>query len=424
MDSTKEEVVEYFIKYFNYNESNKKNIINEDISGDVLLQLKDKLEDCMEILGIKLGTYKKFKAYVEKYLDKFKDKEIKEAITAVSKPKEVKSFFENCLNFKENLNDLDGKGLISLDEQTMKKLGLNLGQRLKLFKYIKYFKNLRIQRNELEINKDSSEEEVAKFLKTRLNISQKSIDVLGLDGETFLELKIEEIDRIDQLTKEEKDNLKKYLRGEYKNEDKRKIESESEIIITKESSEEDVSKFLKKKIGLKEKSIEEFEGIDGETLLSLTDSEIDLLNTLTHKEKDKIKEYINNSKKGKKGIGLNEKNIEEELLNFEKKINLNELKEINIEKIVNIENKEKDILNDYNKNNYISNNNNDNPNNKNFSETENPNIFNYSLIPSIQNQTKNSYDFIEIFFVIGIRQKDYQEYKVFVQTQGVDKECK
>ena len=137
-ESTKEEVAEYFLKKYGITEEAKNNVIKEDISGDILLKLEDA---DYKYLKIKIGQYKKIQKYLDK--DKFKEKEIKEVITAKSNSDEVKNFFERCLNFKGNLNGLDGKGLIELDEEKMKKLGLNLGQRKKLPKYIEYFKTLR-----------------------------------------------------------------------------------------------------------------------------------------------------------------------------------------------------------------------------------------------------------------------------------------
>ena len=73
----------------------------------------------------------------------------------------------------------------------MIQFGLNLGQRLKLKKYFEHFKSLNDDLNKKankEITKDSTEQEVAEFLKIKLKFSQDSIDLLGFDAETFLDL--------------------------------------------------------------------------------------------------------------------------------------------------------------------------------------------------------------------------------------------
>ena len=67
------------------------------------------------------------------------------------------------------MNGLDGKGIMQLDEEGMEKLGVNVGQRIKLRKYIELFK---LEEN-ISINKKSSEEEVTNFLKVKLNFSQE-----------------------------------------------------------------------------------------------------------------------------------------------------------------------------------------------------------------------------------------------------------
>ena len=291
-NAKKEEVAEYFLKNYKITEEAKNNIIKEDISGDILLNINDA---DYKYLKIKIGQYKKIQKYLEKNKDNFKEKEIKEVITVKSKPEEIKNFFERCLNFKGNLNDLDGKGLIDLDEEGMKKLGLNLGQRKKLPKYIEYFKTLKIEEppkeeEEIIISKKSSEEEVAKFLEMRLKFSKDAIEALALDGESLYLLKDPDIDELTELTEKEKENLKKYL-NDSKNEDKK----EQIIVITKKSTNEEVAKFLKNKLGFKNESIEALD-LDGESIFLLKDSEIDELTELSEEERDNLKKFLNEEK--------------------------------------------------------------------------------------------------------------------------------
>ena len=208
VNSTPEDVANFF--YDNLKISNniiKNNIINMHIQGDVLLDLT---EDDFKSLGIKLGPKKKIQKYLELNKNNFKEKEIKEKITTSSNSEEIKIFFEKCLNFKGNLNNLNGNELIQLDGNKMKDLGLNLGQRKKLVKYINFFKTLKIENpKEEEVNKD-----FVMFLKQELNFSddsiKKIIEDFGLDAETLLLLNESDIEKM-EINKGEKINLIKYL---------------------------------------------------------------------------------------------------------------------------------------------------------------------------------------------------------------------
>ena len=127
-DSTKEEIANYFQKNFNILEETKNNLIKEDISGDILLDITDK--EFKSLLGIKPGHLIKIKNFLKKEKEKFSlVKEIKEKITIKSSVKKVESFLKRCLNFSGNSNTLDGKKLIELNEEEMAKYGFNLGQK-------------------------------------------------------------------------------------------------------------------------------------------------------------------------------------------------------------------------------------------------------------------------------------------------------
>ena len=126
----------------------------------------------------------------------------------------INKFFDKYLNIKENINKLDGKALFELSEEGMKELGLNLGQRRKLEKYIIYFKTKNedmSKKNKMILDINSSEEEVAKYLKEILNFCEESIEELGLVGETLFNLEEEDIEEFD-IKEEEKEKLKEYLR--------------------------------------------------------------------------------------------------------------------------------------------------------------------------------------------------------------------
>ena len=100
-NSSKEEVSDYFVKKFGINEEIRNNLINEDISGDILCDLD---KDDLRRLGLKIGPSKKILIFIRDNKDKFEEKKIDKKITVKSTPDDVKNFFINCLNFKGDLH--------------------------------------------------------------------------------------------------------------------------------------------------------------------------------------------------------------------------------------------------------------------------------------------------------------------------------
>ena len=138
--STKEEVGD-FITNLGLKEEVKNIIINEYITGDVLPLLT---VDELKSLGLKVGPAKKIIKQIENNKSKFKEKEIEIKIYPSSSKEEIVEFFEKYLEFKGDLNSMDGKGLLEIkDEEEMKKLGLKYGQRKRLinFIYINFYQN-------------------------------------------------------------------------------------------------------------------------------------------------------------------------------------------------------------------------------------------------------------------------------------------
>ena len=209
--STKEEVANYFHNSLHLNDEVKNIFLNEYISGDVLAELT-----AHDLNELNISPRQRILAFINKYASKFKEKKITEKITSNSSVGEIRNFFEKYLEFKGELNNLDGKGLLELTEERMKVLGLKFGQRKKLIKYIRCFKTLELadKEDKVLINKKSSSEEVSKFLRLKLNFSQDSIDILGLDGESLFDLIEEDINDVTEITEKEKENLKKFIRGE------------------------------------------------------------------------------------------------------------------------------------------------------------------------------------------------------------------
>ena len=160
----------------------------------------------------------------------------------------------------------------------MKKIGLYLGQRKKLNKYINYFNTLKIERpieqKLILLTKESNIEEVPIFLKQILNFSEDSINIMmeeEYDGEALI-FTIEEYWIEDpNIKEEEKNSLKNYLNIE--------------------SIEEEVFKFLKCKLNFRDESIKNMNesNFDAESLFLLEENDIQELVEISEEEKIKLK---------------------------------------------------------------------------------------------------------------------------------------
>ena len=81
----------------------------------------------------------------------------------------------------------------------------------KLEEKIQSFEDLNFKKNNIQIDQNSSEEDVSKFLKIHLNFSISSIEALGLDGESLFCLEESDIDGEEEITEEEKEKLKNFI---------------------------------------------------------------------------------------------------------------------------------------------------------------------------------------------------------------------
>ena len=155
LKSTCEEVANFFVKKFKIDTKLKDCLIKEGISGDVLLDLVK----YKNYFGFKPATWNQIKKFLERNKDLFKSKIVYENIS-IKDEKEIKIFFENYIGFKGNINDINNeKSILELKEEDMKNLGLNLGQRIRLLKFIidKTFK--------ITITKNSSTDETLNYVK-------------------------------------------------------------------------------------------------------------------------------------------------------------------------------------------------------------------------------------------------------------------
>ena len=341
--STKEEVADYFQKEFKISEEVKNKLIEEDISGDILLDIS--IQE-YKSFGIKPGSLVKIKNFLSKNEEKLKQQnEIKEKITIKSNAEEVKSFLERCLNFTKETNNLDGKGLIELDADGMTNLGLNFGQKLKIVKYINYFKTLKVEEEpineDITINENSSDEEVQKFLLLKCKITKEVVENLGIDAQSLFMFEDTDIDEMTELNEEQKELFKKNLnelklkqtnQEEETRQKEPEPEPEPEIVINENSTEEEVAKFLKIKLNFSDKSINELQ-LDGQSLSLLNPEDVDDFE-ITEDEKSSLREYLKEKKEKQSKepekeketeIKINFESSKEEVEKFlKKKLNLKE----------------------------------------------------------------------------------------------------
>ena len=181
-NSTCEEVAEDLFINCNLKEEEKNIFIKEGISGDVLYFLDD--NNIKKDLKIKIGPEKRIQKYINEHKEKFKPKEINENIP-IKNEEEIKAFFEKYINFKGNLDTIkEENDLKQLKKEDMEKLGLNLGQRIKLGRYIDYFNSLKEKKEiKITITKETNDEDALNYLKKELNISEETIENLGLDSD-------------------------------------------------------------------------------------------------------------------------------------------------------------------------------------------------------------------------------------------------
>ena len=318
INSSKEEVSEFFLSKIDLSKTNANNLIKESISGDILPYLDD---NDYKFLGIKKGKKKRIQIYLNENKDKFKPKPLNLIIDNNSNNSQVKNFFDEYLSFKLNNNDIDGKKILNISEQEMANIGLNLGQRKKLINYINFAKSkINEKKTNLKISRDSTQEEVSQFLKEILKFSDEAIEALDLDGISFFEFTEEDIDEMEELNEEQKENYKNYLKNELKKElsEKKEIKKEKKIEEINEKASFNEDNFEKpKNDGNKEKNKNE-----------------NYENNLENK-KEKLEKEIN--KKVKEKEEKKEENIQQ--IKKEKKISINETKNEQVNNQINNNNK-------------------------------------------------------------------------------------
>ncbi len=211
--STPEELSSFFLNKFKFSKEVIDNIIKEEISGDILTSLED--ED-FKSLDIKLGPKKKIQKYIKENKTNFEEKKIDVIISKASTKEEVNEFFDKYLGIKDDMN-LDGKSLLELNKEEIRKMNLVLGKKKKLENYVKYFNSI----------KQEEEKEEKEKKEDKANIEEKE--------EKKEEKKDEnEIIEINNEDKKEKDEIKNDINEIKPNEEIEHKEEEPKIEIIDE----------------------------------------------------------------------------------------------------------------------------------------------------------------------------------------------
>ena len=151
--SRKEEVGQFFIDQFNLSENVKENIVNQDISGDILLDLKDK---DFKALGLQKDQIQKVRDYLSDNYESFIDINLDIKINKKSSNEEIEEFFKVYIGYNGKIKNIDGKKFLNLTKENISNFGLNIGQTKKLEKYLKKCKIKNKEKNNSSNNNDKS----------------------------------------------------------------------------------------------------------------------------------------------------------------------------------------------------------------------------------------------------------------------------
>ena len=235
-ESTSDEICNFlkqngFIKSENILSNFKK----ENIKGNEILFLE--ADDFIQ-LGFK------FHKKITKTLEEIKNnqKEIlvfNENINQQSTNEDVYHFLKNEIKLEENVlknfQDKNGQKLKELNYENLKELGLKLGERRKLLKYLKSFDNTKeISINEITVN--STIEEVCLFLKNRFKLKDDSLEQIKaseINGEGFFNLSEDDFEELNIFDTDIQKSILDYI-------NKNKPKNEILIETTKNKNEENI----------------------------------------------------------------------------------------------------------------------------------------------------------------------------------------
>ena len=273
-NSSKEEIAEFLVSKFKVSEQVKNNIIKEDISGDILQSLSDKE---LKFLDLKIGPIKKITKYLSENKANFPEKKISEKIDKNSSIEEVNKFLKEYIGYTGD-EEFDGKKLLDIDKDNIPKMGLNLGQRKKLEKYINYFNSNTKEENIVE-KKDEQEK------KDNGNESQNLV-------EKKISEKKEDLNKNDE--QQANNEINEQSKEEEKKEQKETNEKKESIDKEKEKSNENIEVNEKKEGKEKNKHLTSKEDNEGQADKLEDKAQINKKKKEDKKEEDKP---INKEKK-------------------------------------------------------------------------------------------------------------------------------
>ena len=217
----------------------------------------------------------------------------KKNLTELSTKEEVAEYLSKEYEFNDQIKQIfldeyiSGDVLCELTEADLKKLKFKLGHYKKITRYISENKNnFKERKYEEKIYPNSTKEEVKQFFEKCIEFKG---DLNDTDGKKLLEMKEEEMDKLG-LKFCQKKRLIKYI-NYFKT---LKPPEEENILITRKSSEQDVSKFLKFKLRFSQDSIDDL-CLDGGTLFELTENDIDTNEQMNEEEKKNLKSFLRES---------------------------------------------------------------------------------------------------------------------------------
>jgi hypothetical protein len=125
-------------------------------------------------LGIKLGPRKKIQKYIKENKANFPEKKIDVIISKKSTKEEVNDFFDKYLGIKDDMN-LDGKSLLELNKEDIRKMNLVLGKKKKLENYVKYFNSIKQEEEKEEKEKKEEKKEKKEIEEKGLKLGRRRL---------------------------------------------------------------------------------------------------------------------------------------------------------------------------------------------------------------------------------------------------------
>ena len=178
-----------------------------------------------------------------------KAKTSEKKINSSSSPEEVASFFGKEIKiYQEEQNiikkqELSGDILLSLEAEDYRKLGIKLGPKKKIQKYLSENKaDFPEKEIDVKLSENSTQEEVRDFLEKYIGIEKD----MELKGKDLLELTFDQIDKL-ELSYGKKKKLEKYIK--YFN----SIKSEKTELAEEKKKEEEKPKEEEKQEGEEKK---------------------------------------------------------------------------------------------------------------------------------------------------------------------------